>query len=990
MRRYILLMIIAILAVPNILAYTLEDDVVYENGSIGILTVHPYDVINPDKNWQYISITAKKGDDFKFLMDFYDDVEWMIIEEFKETYDPYNYCYQDKDCEIRYAKTMRWIDVTKEYLKSKNDGKDKYSLNTLRKIKDQDQILLRIKYKPKKSKGKWDLIFEDKFAYQDILDPWYSVSDANETPSFLLLTNKSQTYTSEYYPYLVQADMESTTGWTTVYGENLRVNDSRIEGEYSLFFDVNETDILGDLKYTPNFDISNYTNMVIWFYINNTSTLECGSWDDFEITLYSEVSAVRSSYALDCPPYVGWTKYDINLSDPDAEFGGGINNSIVEMRLIFDHAPSKLTAGWDYMYFYNISDHFLEDWTNDPNNNQTYDLLWTDNGFGYNTTVISAWQMEDEYDKLYINVTDYENFEIIWKEKQIDQAGSDYCGGEIRDPLNNNVARIVLYNQRVYAQYDDASHADYPDGLTVNENQWVYFRMIDNNSFVSLYYAYNISNPESNWSLAYNYTTTHDSDYFWFRTRRAQCAYDDFVIRELLYNETYTANLFPSLVMSDAENDPIVNITLEYFRNSALTYNVTIDDPIDSYYYPDYLFYPGGDWYINVTICDASGCDEQTTQNLSTIIGTYMKFYDELSREIITEKLSIVMRSDAVEIIDSTTSGEYLKADTELPPDLYQVLINGSNYYPRSYYVTVTNETLQTHNFYMLHTNDSSIVSFYVKDTSDTFLENISVIPMRLMNLSWNPVSHRFTDVSGAVQINLDPFARYYVVFTDGSGEFETKDTFIEPVFSSYTVYLDSTSPSNFTTVWDYLTYEIGTTNTTLDPIPHNFTFTVVSINGNIENFGINSTIGGIPYGTTVSGSPSGGMAFLYLPLNESNNENVNVSYFINTNNPHSLIFPLWYSIINISASIGNNSFVASAIELRSGITERQRLIIVEFIAIFSVAIFMIFIRREYTPLVGIPVLAFFALPQIAWIPVWIVAFQSLTMIGFFAVGIYD
>jgi len=93
---------------------------------------------------------------------------------------------------------------------------------------------------------------------------------------------------------------------------------------------------------------------------------------------------------------------------------------------------------------------------------------------------------------------------------------------------------------------------------------------------------------------------------------------------------------------------------------------------------------------------------------------------------------------------------------------------------------------------------------------------------------------------------------------------------------------------------------------------------------------------------------------------------------------------PLTYSIINISSWEGNNSLAVVAPEYRSEFSERFRLLTAHFVAILGVAIFAVLIRRNYAPLIGIPILIGFAVPPILWIPAWIVIFESIIIIGFF------
>lgn len=369
-----------------------------------------------------------------------------------------------------------------------------------------------------------------------------------------------------------------------------------------------------------------------------------------------------------------------------------------------------------------------------------------------------------------------------------------------------------------------------------------------------------------------------------------------------------------------------------------------------------------------------------TFQALSS--GTTLYFYDESTNTLlsgINVDVEIVGLSGT-----SYTTNTGSQIISGLPTGNYRILYGADDYGTRSYPLSLNATGVQTVYLYLLESNKSNDITFTVKNIRDEVLENITVMFSRLISSNWTTIIFKQTDFSGSIKADLNPNTQYYAVFSSGSGLYVTKDTYIEPVFLSYSVYLDSTDDSNFTSVWDYITYEIGTTNKTLNPVLHNFTFTVLSTNANIDYFGLNSTINGTLYIQNITGSPVGGLAYIALPLNASDNSNFKIDYFIKTSNPHLVELALYYSVLNISAWAGNNSLAVVAPDYKGEFSERFRILTALLIAIIAIAMFSLFIPRGYAPLIGIPILIVFAIPPIAWIPAWIVIFESLILGGFF------
>lgn len=435
-----------------------------------------------------------------------------------------------------------------------------------------------------------------------------------------------------------------------------------------------------------------------------------------------------------------------------------------------------------------------------------------------------------------------------------------------------------------------------------------------------------------------------------------------------------------------------INISLLNVNGSA---NCTLNNSDWSFFSNDnltYSFYRNNtsahqNYSIDYNCFDTGGAWSNSSFWFNLENRLIINLYDEQTNKKINDSISFIFRSNNYEYKDTSTNGTYiLYNDSGLPPDTYQVTLNGSQYYQRIYYLTVTADQVQNKNFYLLKTNQSSLVTFFIKDLSDQFIENVSVIFTTWINLTDSdaPITHRYTDYAGSILVNLHPLTRYGISISDPNKIYSPKYKEIEPVFATYTIYLNKNISQNFTTVWDHVSYEIGIQNMTLNPSLTNFSITTLSDNGNIENYGLYATIGATTYKNNITTHASGGTASISLPLNESNNQNVYVTYFIKTTNPDNLFLPITYSVLNISSWVGNNSISMIAPEYRSEFSERIRLLSAHFIAILVIGIFSGFIKKNYAPLLGIPVLILFAVPPISWIPIWITAFESIIIIGFF------
>ena len=420
----------------------------------------------------------------------------------------------------------------------------------------------------------------------------------------------------------------------------------------------------------------------------------------------------------------------------------------------------------------------------------------------------------------------------------------------------------------------------------------------------------------------------------------------------------------------------INNSDWDFFSNDNITYIFNNSNVVAPYNYS-----------IAWNCTDTGGASSNGSFWINVQNRLKINIYDEQLNTLILDPITFIFRSGSYEFKDVAINGTYILVnETGLPPNTYQVTLNGTDYYQRIYYLTVSDTQIQEEDFYLLKTNSSSLVTFYFKTLTGESISNLSVVFTTWINLTSSsaPITHRYSDFAGSMLVNLHYLSRYGITITDPNGIYSTKYTEIEPVFASYTIYMNQNTSQNFTSVWDYISYQIITTNNTLNPTATNFTFITSSDIGDLAYFGISSIINGTSYITNLTGYPSGGTASLELPLNYSNNENIDINYFIGTISHNSLNIPLTYSILNISQWSGNNSLFNTAPTLKNEFSERIRILTAILFSIIGMVIFAGFGKRSLAPFVGIPILIVFAIPPIGWIPIWIVAFISIINLGFY------
>lgn len=978
MKKIIILSIVALsifTAMDNLVyAYEIIGNKVFYDSPFANMTVKPHTIINPERQWQEFRVNTKG---------FSGDLCVAYL---------FNHSLESGSVQLKNNDGI-WIDKTSNFNHVNIDGTHFYISNTYLHFNEYTEKSWRIRYKPQYSDGKWELWawntpnFDCQGDLQGALynkifklDPWWSSLDSNVTIGFVNLTNRSTSNTFEYYDYLLYDSFDGGSRSLDYDAVNFGYPTDRVEGDRSYGFDIdisNNVAHYGRLYFNQSSqDISNYTTFGFWFY-TNASGFDCPT--GIQVVLGSGAPDLQY-YDIDCGDIgAGWNKFEFEIDSPDSVGGSGLDptNLITAYFWFYNNDSIDMRHRVDHFYFYNSSNYFNSSNWQIGAGDIPSELQYTGNGYGFNSTMISLFEEDGNKRNIYRNLSNYENYEIILKFSRLQDFGSELIALSVGAGASNRQCAFV--GQGLHRFYDGigsyVSIADY-----TSSDGFYYLKFTEMEGFQSWYYSTDMG---QSWTLALNYTQitgSYSDNILYYLTMRTQTVLDNFVVRELLSYNVSSGYYEPSFAMTGSNETEIISAQVEWFNAGSLRYTDTYNYPTDSTDFSRYLGYYG-EWYANVSICDAYSCAWNITQTINVLSGVNIGVYDEQTKEIIDETVTMMFRSESYETEINFGSGSVIFNLSELPPDVYQVIINSSNYYHRSYYITVTNESLQYHNFYLLRTNNSNIVSIYVHDVTDQAIENISLIIMRQINLSWTTISHRYTDEAGSMQINLDPFYRYYFLFQDPESRFLTKGIYLEPVFDTYTFYLDNNQSTNFSTVWDYVTYDIGIINSTLNPILTNFTLTVGSSVGNIDYFGIFGSVNGTNYSMNITTSPSGGIAWIQMPLNYTNGSNLNVSYYITTTNPHDLTMIMLYSVIDYIGLQSNYSIAPIAEDLRDEFSVRMRILLVLFFSIMSVSVINIFVRLKWTPMIGIPILAFFAI--FGWIPVWIVVFNGLTLGGF-------
>lgn len=250
-----------------------------------------------------------------------------------------------------------------------------------------------------------------------------------------------------------------------------------------------------------------------------------------------------------------------------------------------------------------------------------------------------------------------------------------------------------------------------------------------------------------------------------------------------------------------------------------------------------------------------------------------ISIWDEQTRQKITPtNVSILFRGSYTgDTQYSTNTGELVVSG--IYPENYQIIFNATTYSPRSYYLTILNNTYTNLYAYLLQTTLGTNCSFQVKNNLNQILPDATISAYIVSNGSSIATGQGKTNIVGDTQLFLSQLTNYQ--FTITAEGFATKSFLLVPnaVPCAYTISLDSASPVTFTSVFDRVSFRINPIGGMLNATLNNFTMFVTSPNGTLDYYSVSATFGN----QIVTTSPAGG--YVSVALNSTTFGNALVTY---------------------------------------------------------------------------------------------------------------
>lgn len=451
---------------------------------------------------------------------------------------------------------------------------------------------------------KWSFILDGKID----IDPWWAATDTNITRGFPALSTNTFSDRFEDYDYELMHSMESTTGVTIIENDeggapSVATSTTRQERAKSLKFvlypKVATTNyLMFDISST---DVSDCDKCSVWIKVNDTLAysnrprLRFYNGTAYGGTMqHTGTPDMTDSNNVD--KYVRLT-WDVSAQDRD---------TITRFLLYQDATDHDLEMYIDHLYCYNSSDYFnTSRWTIDSDDwslTGEWELQLADNGYGFNTTVLTI-NLAASGQYIYTTPTDedFTNYELITKVGILQDYGSERGGVFV-----GHGTGIMLRRDRFYIH--KCGGGTYQNtGWNTPLNTPREIRIINNNSFVS-YYSRNVSTAP--WSLLFNETCNSFFSAPWYSIRDAQCTFDQVLMREFIINTPLktAANYTPSYIYDDSEEDDWESSTHYWFKGGSLWQTDTRNDPTDINYTKHRWIDQNNSYYVNVSVCDSSGC----------------------------------------------------------------------------------------------------------------------------------------------------------------------------------------------------------------------------------------------------------------------------------------------------------------------------------------------------------------------------------------------
>lgn len=345
----------------------------------------------------------------------------------------------------------------------------------------------------------------------------------------------------------------------------------------------------------------------------------------------------------------------------------------------------------------------------------------------------------------------------------------------------------------------------------------------------------------------------------------------------MIYNALLNINTFPT--SNFTANIAGTNYTsINHIATASLlngtTYNIFIDSPSYAYASANYTL---TQYINNITI----GLYPRNSVNIT--------IYDEDTGQPILQNISVVLSGISSETTYTTNTSRLLIEN--ITDGNYSIKFSGANYTLKTYQLEIQNRSTQFLNAF-LSTSQSTVI-FTIKDfDSSATIEHVSMTIYRLINVTWQVVDSKYSDVTGNVQFYYVPNVKYQFITTcqqqggciiPTDANYNTKTFYLDPVISStYTVRLQKSVTLTETPDYTGVYTAINITPSRYGTI-NNFTFTISSPQGVLTNYYANLSW---PGGTqTFTGTNLNGQIFTttFNITSQGTFNTINVTYGYDT-----------------------------------------------------------------------------------------------------------
>jgi len=333
-----------------------------------------------------------------------------------------------------------------------------------------------------------------------------------------------------------------------------------------------------------------------------------------------------------------------------------------------------------------------------------------------------------------------------------------------------------------------------------------------------------------------------------------------------------------SLNSSFTDTSSTTNGTLNIEYPRGETINITIDSSL--YALKSDLFIPSYDMTYNISTYPTNS--------------VYLSIYSGITL-IDDRTINITLIGPEYKSV-STTNGTY-KFNNILAGS-YQVDLEASGFSDNTYYFSLSNRTHRELDYYM--SSSCTDITFSLLDTYQAVLPNVVVTFNQQINGSWVDIGQRSTDISGDILICLEEEPHLIQAVKTG---YQTWEGTLTPLTTEYTIFLDLIGARVYETLFDDLTFIFSPQTSTLTGNLTNFTMTTYSPEGKVLYFGLNSNYNGTSYISNITTSASGGIATITLPLNQDDDDNFKVRFFVKSTDGNYHEFTIDYNVFDYAIS---------------------------------------------------------------------------------------